>query len=165
MPAVRIRRENALVLRAERSERQAFRTTDIPVVPLLEGANRADPPGEILVVVMHAAVVGEVDVVRHVGRLLRRGPVPGSCRPCPGRGSQRRQLPSGSCTSPSARRGTAGTSRRSRSERSVAQRSAAVPRSAHAATMSCVFCRPVPIAVPRAPLISVRKHPHFAPRL
>src|SRR5262249_4863641 len=37
--------------------------------------NRADTPGEILVVAVDAAVVGKVDVDGHVGGLLRRRPI------------------------------------------------------------------------------------------
>ena len=36
-------------------------------------ANGADAPGEILVVAVQLSLIGEVDVRRHVGRLLRRG--------------------------------------------------------------------------------------------
>src|SRR4029077_3970621 len=48
---------------------------------------------------------------------------------------------------------------------SDAHSDAAVVSSLHAASMSRVFWRPVPIAVPRAPGISERKQPHFAPAL
>ena len=41
----------------------------------LEGADGSDAARVVLVVVVLAAGVREVDVIGHVGRLLRRGPV------------------------------------------------------------------------------------------
>jgi hypothetical protein len=47
----------------------------------------------------------------------------------------------------------------------LAQISAAIPAVVHPASISIVFCAPVPIAVPSAPDIAEPEQPHPAPVL
>src|SRR5579862_8462040 len=100
--------------------------------------------------------IREVDVRRHVRRLLRRRPVTEIVR-----------LPAiAEITDP--RRLQVVIHQRelvARRQKPSAHPAAALPGSAQAAIMSCAFCFPVPTAVPFAPVIAFRKHPHFAPSL